>query len=451
MPRTEPWCSAPLAILTSGQDRRFTYATAFDLIRAKNGRSALQQLLSDRTSSCLPRTIDAFIVLSLGQLSTWTHDGAFSDYSASAQPVTPAAPATQRNEQKAEYRGKASHYPLSAADVERVYSRQGVRRVRLTLLSASDMANVSRRVEHDVASRGARAIASSPSRWWHAARTLIPRWGVRWAPHSRMLYLRHAAFREALEEERTSGEQYRHFLYLREDNAFLDPPADLSILAGCMHDDQSTAHRTPCKGSVASAPGSAVLVADGEPTLRRAESSARGVVAVDDKCGWASWSDKIYLADRPGAEALFGATYEDHVARMTEWIQLAMLPPNAPQRLRSLPSSVGWLVNGTTLAGDPMQTEYFLQSLMLASGMRVYQFAFHRTDVRYRDAAAPNVSARGLAPQPQAKVAHATDVTLRDSVCIPDLYAKCGKIHMKGLARCHDRLGHEPTTGKGSQ
>ena len=68
-------------------------------------------------------------------------------------------------------------------------------------------------------------------------------------------------------------------------------------------------------------------------------------------------SRTVYLADAAGAAALFSASYPTHVARMTEWVQLAMLPPNAPQRIRPLPSSVGWLVNGS-LAGDPLQTEY---------------------------------------------------------------------------------------------
>ena len=89
-------------------------------------------------------------------------------------------------------------------------------------------------------------------------------------------------------------------------------------------------------------------------------------MALDDRCGWGSWSDKIYLADRRGAAALFGATYEDHLDRMTEWVQLSMLSPSAPQRLRPLPSSVGWLINGTAVAGDPMQTEYFLMPLALS-------------------------------------------------------------------------------------
>ena len=33
-------------------------------------------------------------------------------------------------------------------------------------------------------------------------------------------------------------------------------------------------------------------------------------------------------------------------------------------------------------AGDPMQTEYFLQALLVAANVRVYTLPFHRTDVR---------------------------------------------------------------------
>ena len=86
MVRDSTWCASPLAILTSGQQSRFTYKTAFNLVRAKNGRTSLQQLLADRTYHCVPQKVDAFIVLSLGRSSTWTHDGAFSEYAAAAAP-----------------------------------------------------------------------------------------------------------------------------------------------------------------------------------------------------------------------------------------------------------------------------------------------------------------------------------------------------------------------------
>ena len=82
----------------------------------------------------------------------------------------------------------------------------------------------------------------------HAATSTIPRWSQRWKPHSRMLYLRHMAYRAAISERVA----YRHFLYVREDNAFLEPPAALAAFAAS-HFATPPTESTAADGAVARA------------------------------------------------------------------------------------------------------------------------------------------------------------------------------------------------------
>ena len=208
-----PWCSAPLAILTSGQQDRFTYETAFAFVRAKSGRTSLQTLLADRTNHCAPPRVDSFIVLSLGRSSTWTLDGAFAEYTSSRREGTPATSSSTIPVEHPGSRQLSQPLPPSAFDparVEAFYRRQGVARTKLILLSDAQMANATHRIELEVARRGARAVASSARVWWRTAQSTIPRWHVRWSPHSRMFYLRHVAFQAAISAGQSYGQYVSH-------------------------------------------------------------------------------------------------------------------------------------------------------------------------------------------------------------------------------------------------
>lgn len=199
-----PWCSLPLAILTSGQQDRFTYETAFAFVRAKSGRTSLQTLLTDRTNHCAPSRVDAFIVLSVGNASTWTRDGAFTGYTSSHEDRASSRSSSSSSTTPYHAAGGQQMISFDTAKVEEFYRRQGAGRVRLILVSAAQLSNATRRIESEVARRGARAIASSSRQWWGTAQTSIPRWNVRWSPHSRMLYLRHVAYQAAL----STGQPY---------------------------------------------------------------------------------------------------------------------------------------------------------------------------------------------------------------------------------------------------
>ena len=156
------WCATPLALLTSGQAARFTYRTAFALVRGKSGRTSLQQLLSDKgkgRASCTPPAVDAFIVLSLGKATVWTGPNANSSSS-----VASRAAASQLAEGQAE---------LDVRAVHQYYSRLGVRTVRLKLYTTQEMHEAARRIDAAVAASGAAAVAATAAHWWHAA-TSIP-------------------------------------------------------------------------------------------------------------------------------------------------------------------------------------------------------------------------------------------------------------------------------------
>lgn len=383
------WCARPLAILQSGQAARFTLDSAFTHVRGRGGRTPLQQLILDRTAHpyCVP-VVDAFVVLSGSRqpavwAGAWNVNGSGIMHRAMAS----------FNSTKRELLASRS-----------LYSELGVRSVHLEVIPREDLVRTMRDLEPRVAALGAAAVATTPLQWWRAAQTTIPGWDARWTPHSQMLYLRHLVYARA----RDTQVPYAHFLYCREDNAFLEPIAQLAELAHlvrmCKGIHRSAGSRArPLSHAV---PTQAAPLADAS-TMR---STSRGTVAVDEQCGWGSWSDKIYLADTMGAQALFAPTLDLHIARMASWVQLAMLPPNASHRLRPLPNEYG------VAALDPMQTEYFVQAALMAQSVNVHRVAFHRTDLRRSHD-------------------HA------NGVCVPDLYWQCRRgLHMpKGLTRCRDR------------
>ena len=420
------WCSLPLALLISGQASRFTFRSAFSQARSRAGRSPLQLLVADRaggnsrSSGCMPR-VDAFITLSLGGEKRWADDWSSSHDARHGGAHSSARLSDDEEEQRS----------LLQRVVPGFFTSLGVTRVVLELLERSKVDARTRRVEVAVAAAGAAAIATTPLAWWRAAQQSIPRWSVRWAPHSRMLLLRHLAFRRAVSDPNAT---YAHFLYCREDNAWMEPLAPLAevgrqhLCARARAQGVAFGTHIAAASAAAATPASSVAAPTAAPSV--AEAHARGVVAVDAMCGWGSYSDKIYLADAAGAATLFGRSFDQHVAHLAAWVQLAMLPPNATQRLRPLPVApvaVAW--------NDPMQTEYFLESVLRAAGIRVVPMAFHRTDVRR---IAPT---NGSADTAVAARQHANAVILgavSETVCVPELYWRCRSrhVHMRGLSRC---------------
>ena len=165
---------------------------------------------------------------------------------------------------------------------------------------------------------------------------------ARYRSNLKMLYLRHLAFAAAA----AAGPSYAGVTYWREDNLFFAPLAEAAF-------------------PPADSPGPEVVV--------------------DVNCGWGSYSDKIYAANRAGAAVLFDASRKGFLAKTTafaacgaEGAATPCSPPGQPGK---------W------------QTERFLQNVLAAGGATVKKRDFRRTDVRY--------------------------VAGRPGLCVPELYWEC--------------------------
>merc|ERR1719198_2634553 len=141
----------------------------------------------------------------------------------------------------------------------------------------------------------------------------------RYKTNGNMMLLRHLAHASALGAESTLKKHYTHFLYLREDNAFVKP----------VHSAWDAIQDMPSN-----------------------------MVLVDKYCSWKSKSDKIYLAGREGARVLFSASLKEHAMDMSRWVNRA-------------------------IRGGTMQSESWLSYLMTSSGLDVQHNDFHRVDLRY--------------------------------------------------------------------
>merc|ERR1711933_513236 len=77
---------------------------------------------------------------------------------------------------------------------------------------------------------GAKATGMSPSAWWSKSKT-IKFFRSDFEKDGRMLYLRHVVYFQAIATEQHMPYAYSHFLYLREDNIFINPSFSLATLA----------------------------------------------------------------------------------------------------------------------------------------------------------------------------------------------------------------------------
>ena len=361
------WCAAPLAYLISGQGGRHADDTAFQHMgsgSAAGGLNRLQSLVFDRAANCTP-PIHVYVLLTLGSLRAPSFGGALK-----------SRPTPTAGEIKAFYYGK------------------GAARVEVVLLNSTTSQHNFEMMKADVIRVGSRAYFTSPSRWWQhvvtsidvqasiantgkpmAATYVNQRWAI-----AREVWQRHLVYRFA--HERSKRAKYRFFLYVREDTAWLSPPAQLASFA-------STHLCSP--------------------------PSSNPVAIVDENCGWGSYHDKVFLVNVAAGDALFGRTYGTFVARLVAWLQLATLPPDSPLRPLPLPriKSLPAMAQQGTLGGligllvrmqgqqrvDSMQSEYILSVWLHHAQASVHMKPFHRTDVR----------------QPQGST----------SWCIPHLYWQC--------------------------
>ena len=148
-------------------------------------------------------------------------------------------------------------------------------------------------LEHRMGQLDALVAATEPELW---RRTEVMRSQVvhgnvqRWVHNGRMLYVRHLAFASALHAEAARGSAYVWILCLREDNRFLVPSQPLPV------------------------------------TLSTVRKHRRGFVALDTHCSFlGAPADKIFLADRKGADALHRNSTGAFVELMVRWLRFGQM------------------------------------------------------------------------------------------------------------------------------
>jgi len=154
-----------------------------------------------------------------------------------------------------------------------------------------------------------------------------------WIAGGNMMYLRHLAYKSAVEAEKSLAYKYTHVLYTRDDNVFVHPSYTLLQIAMDMNNGF-------------------------EP------SQAPASMLLDKHCGFGAWSDKIYFGNRRGIDILFARTHEEHISMLASWINQC---PTAK------------------LAADPMKPEEWFKRRLKEAHAIVRMFDFLRTEARYVD------------------------------------------------------------------
>eukprot|EP00954_Amorphochlora_amoebiformis_P028870 1392336-Amorphochlora_amoeboformis.AAC.1 len=217
--------------------------------------------------------------------------------------------------------------------IEMYFERQGAHRVSVGFVSGKSLIDIREALVAHL-----KQSANNGAAWWHRVK-LAEGFSKRWPANPDMLQLRHIGYATVLQKERSLPYNYSHVLYLRDDNVFLRgiPEGHIKTLAQ----------------SIDAGPG------------------ARPSVVVDSRCGFRSLSDKIYLANKPGADLLWSPTSEQHVSKIRAWLEVDANHTGKHAR-----------------QGLDIQTEQFLYKL-LSKGTRQYpnprikKANFHRTDMRY--------------------------------------------------------------------
>eukprot|EP00928_Gymnodinium_smaydae_P036154 TRINITY_DN25309_c0_g1_i1.p1 TRINITY_DN25309_c0_g1~~TRINITY_DN25309_c0_g1_i1.p1 ORF type:complete len:394 (+),score=6.58 TRINITY_DN25309_c0_g1_i1:41-1183(+) len=243
---------------------------------------------------------------------------------------------------------------LNETEVKQHYEQQGANRVLFNIVPESKVNDMRAEVEERMFKYfRVKYYGSNSSR-----DELLKKIGLvgelestRWIPHSKGFLLRHLVHAFMLHVEQTLPYEYSHVLMIREDTAFWWDPS--------RHDSVATL----------------------------AQGIFPASVAVDKFCGWGSYNDKIYLAGRVAADALFARSLDELAHSMFRW-----------------------LATGNSKRARHFQTEYFYRTVLENASISVAKLDFHRTDVRYVDA--------------------------QQKACIPKIYKRCTSIPPAVFAPC---------------
>lgn len=312
-----------VAVLISGQTYRFVYKDGYQHVPLKGvvcGQST--------SSTC---SFDVFIVLAGTDNDPFEHRNATewamingSEELSSDRALTEAALDASCLD--------PPPYERSEKAIRSFFADQGADHVDINILSEEDFAQRVNERDELVQKMGPDALHMTREDWLAIASKQYQWW--RYKPNGNMMFLRHLVHASALAAESKLKVRYSHFLYLREDNAFVEPAR-------------------PIWDTIQHMPSKTVMVDKYCP------------------CGLASVSDKLFLAGRSGAHVLFSATLEEHAMNISSWVNRAI----HGNRLQSAWTSY--------LLGSLMQSENWARHLLTSSGIRLQYGDFHRVDLRY--------------------------------------------------------------------
>jgi hypothetical protein len=267
-------------------------------------------LHSNELSSVLPRCANtaSYAVLISGQLKrfVWKDQNAVL-----IQPTDPACPPTvdvfiaiHNGTMSKPWDGHIDGIPYSTTTTRLLshYQKRGARHVRIKWITDGDIEKMKLSVESTL----------GPS----MLRSLNQYRQLRWNRYLSMFWLRHVAFTMAL-----GHSFYNSYTYWRDDNLFFAPLQERWL---------------------------------------QFHPTEHAEVVVDKWCGFGSFSDKIYVANQPGATLLFDTSFSVFQLKMLSWVKFAQ-----------------------TRGKDPFQTEAFLGHVL--SDAKVRKVDLRRADARYVD------------------------------------------------------------------
>jgi hypothetical protein len=177
--------------------------------------------------------------------------------------------------------------------------------------------------------------------------------GNRWSIEARKFYLRHAVYEMALQQQEDKNRRYAYdaFVFWREDNYFLRP-LEMEYLLSIINSTKTT---TPSGD-----------VSDHDPTLIMSDRQPQ--IITDASCTFGAYSDKMYAANRLGADLLFQPYYAAFLESMKRYVLFALYRKNTSKKSSN---------------HHPFKPEMYVHDALMAA--QVTPVNLGRVDVRYND------------------------------------------------------------------
>ena len=192
----------------------------------------------------------------------------------------------------------SSHRPHRLEeDLRQWYQKRGARNVVVQMFDDAHMAERQAAVEQHILHPHSSEFKATDLE--DMAREVEQARGGRWSAELRKFYLRHFVYHLST----ITDNRYDWYVFGREDNYFVTP-LDLHDIGKRLEQQEENNNNNN---------NSSML----DPPL---DNKTLPLVAVDDACRFGSYSDKMYVANAPGADLLFGRTWVDYVNQMKQYV-----------------------------------------------------------------------------------------------------------------------------------